>query len=172
MLLLLRVQLSETQIRNLKLIPVHWRKSSGKWAWRRPACASIWRTRPTSALGYINRTWYWSPEISSSSVMHIMFETVIRIIFMAAVVDPLPFEEEEGIFPPTFLLSLVVEGLLDPWLFFRDGFLKLEVQRVYGSRWLFLMLPCFFQHLVFNRRVNNSKLQRFCNTKNNLKKKK
>lgn len=46
--------------------------------------------------------------------MHIMFETVIRVIFMAAVVDPLPFEEKEGIFPPTFLLSLVVEGLLDP----------------------------------------------------------
>jgi len=69
-----------------------------------------------------------------------MTMTMMAMVVVVVNVGPLPFEEKEGTSPPALLLNLV--GLLQ--VVFGNGFLKLEVDGVYGSCRFTLVLPCFF----------------------------
>lgn len=72
--------------------------------------------------------------------------TVVVVVIVAVettvAVGPPPFEEEESASPPSLPLNLA--ALLGVVL--GDGLLKLEVQRINGSR-LALVLPRLLQHL-------------------------
>lgn len=66
---------------------------------------------------------------------------LVIVTAMTMVGDPLPFEEKEGASPPPLLLLALV-GFLR--LVFRNGFLELEVDGVYGPCSLALLLPRLF----------------------------
>lgn len=84
--------------------------------------------------------------IIMAMMMMMMMTMVVMVMVMR---DPLPFEEKECTSPPT-LLGLL--GLLR--VVFRNGFLELEMDGVYGSCCLALVFPCFFQNLkVVNLRI-------------------
>ena len=82
--------------------------------------------------------------IMAMMMMMRMMTTMVVMVMVMVMRDPLPFEEKECTSPPT-LLGLL--GLLR--VVFRNGFLELEMDGVYGSCCLALVFPCFFQNLCF-----------------------
>lgn len=93
-----------------------------------------------SALGPVHGARDGSPESPGSGL--------VDVVLVNAVVPgmgPAPLEKEEGASPPALFPGPV--GFA-PGFVLGNGLLELEVDGVYGSRRLSLVLHGFFQHLL------------------------
>jgi len=99
----------------------------------------VGRGGAASALGPVHGARDGSPESPGAGLVHVVLVNVA-----VAGMGPAPLKKEEGVSPPALLPGPLGFG---PGFVLGNGLLELEVDGVYGSRRLTLVLHGFFQHL-------------------------